>query len=380
MDCPLPSCLGVVGILMPDNPARFGFIQRWRGIAVILVVYYHFSNRVPPEYLDMAEPPTIVFHFGKLGVLIFFVISGYLITKSLKSSRNLAEFYAKRISRIWPLFVLASAIIFVFLQFVEPPIVPDGPNQFFSEKRDWTDLIGSIFFLEDFGFRWMDGVFWSILVELKFYFWIGLLSYFRPKTFIHDFATVSVIMSVAELILRDLGPPRLMWISTGLNGFFVAQYLPYFAIGALLTISKYRGLLAALSIIAVTQLGLKFGASEECDVAASAMFLGILFILLLVDFRIFQSRIIRHVGDHSYGFYLFHQMIGLSIIKMLGGLTSHDLAIAVALIVTYLAAYWASRLAEWRFRTFTHVLLMNVFAKIRLHRLRFTRSPSGPPQ
>ena len=77
---------------MKNKNIFYPHIEGLRGLAVILVVIYHLNNN---------------FYFGYLGVDIFFVISGYVITKSLissfdhNSSNVLSNFYSKRILRIY---------------------------------------------------------------------------------------------------------------------------------------------------------------------------------------------------------------------------------------------------------------------------------------
>lgn len=357
------------GKALSDSDRKDKYIQIWRGIAALVVIYYHFSNRVPPEYLGMDHSPTVVFHSGKLGVLIFFIISGYLITLSLTHSRNLAWFYAKRISRIWPLFILASISIFLFLQFFDPPIVPDDPKKFFTQDRTWVDLLGSIVFLEDLGFRWMDGVFWSILVELKYYFWIGLLAFFRPATFVRDFAVLAISFSALEMAVGFFGSRELAILGTGLNGFFIAQYLPFFAIGALLLTGENRSLLCILLILALFQAGIKSAANPDFNMLDSAVFGLALAGLVFADRLLFQSRIFLHLGDHSYSFYLFHQILGLSIIKALGGLLHYDIALIAALVVISTIAVAASWAAEWRFRDRFFSGLMRIFVLLHMDRL-----------
>jgi len=352
-----------------EQSSHENFIQIWRGIAVFLVVYYHFSNRIPTEYLNMTSEPSLVFHAGKIGVLIFFVISGYLISKSLMRCDNLAIFYAKRISRIWPLFIIASVVIFLYLQFVEPPIVYDGPKKFYTEKRDWLDLLGSILFLEDIGFRWIDGVFWSLLVELKFYFWIGLLAYFRGQKFGRDFALCALMLGGIVLGIELSGYESFAWIAKGLNGLFIAQYLPFFAVGVLLATGRDKGFLSILLIIITVQSGLKSGANPDFDIHQSAIFILVVSAVLLLDQLFFRSKIFLHLGRYSYSYYLFHQIIGLSIIKALGGFVSFDLAILIALIATYAIAVIAADMAEWRFRPVFSKNLLALFSRLRLNRM-----------
>jgi len=93
---------------LPYNKALDGI----RGVAIILVVLFH----IWPEY----------FSFGFVGVDIFFVLSGYLITKIIvtKSERgefSLSEFYRNRIRRIFPaLIIVLSATVIVGYLFLFP--------------------------------------------------------------------------------------------------------------------------------------------------------------------------------------------------------------------------------------------------------------------
>ena len=85
-------------------------IDGLRGIAVLLVVFYHFEK----IFLE-----TKIFQGGFVGVDIFFVISGYLISsllfRELKISKKISfhDFYVRRIKRILP--VLSVVIIFTLI-------------------------------------------------------------------------------------------------------------------------------------------------------------------------------------------------------------------------------------------------------------------------
>lgn len=357
------------------------FIQVWRGIAALLVIYYHLSNRVPLPYLGMKEGPSLTFYSGKLGVLIFFIISGYLIVQSLQHSKNLASFYAKRISRIWPLFILASVLIFLFLQIFDPPVVPAGPKKFYTHDPSIIDLIGSVFFLEDLGFNWIDGVFWSILVELKFYMWIGLLAVINRKHFVRYFAIAALVISSAEMAIALSHIPALRPVQAALNGFFIAQYLPFFAIGALLVARRDHGLLAGVILLSLVQASLKTAMNPDLDAWRTAQFVLVLGAVIGIDAILLRSRIFLTLGDYSYSWYLFHQMIGLSLIKALSGSLNYDQALLVALAATFAISVVASWAAEWRFRDACYRLLMAIFSRLRLQEFKFTdhaRSDKAP--
>ena len=87
-------------------------IQFLRGLSVLLVFFYHLKLNI--------------FQYGFLGVDIFFVISGYVITSRIykeyqnKRSFNFLKFYLKRIKRIYPVLIFILSSTFVFIIFFQP--------------------------------------------------------------------------------------------------------------------------------------------------------------------------------------------------------------------------------------------------------------------
>ena len=95
-------------------------IQGLRATAVLMVIFYH-THRF---YFDDAFE---FFKGGYIGVDIFFVISGYLITKILlnevilKKKISIKEFYIRRIRRIVPLLFFVTIILFPFVYYLYTP-------------------------------------------------------------------------------------------------------------------------------------------------------------------------------------------------------------------------------------------------------------------
>jgi peptidoglycan/LPS O-acetylase OafA/YrhL len=355
------------------------FIQVWRGISAFMVIYYHFSNRVPYTALNAAHAPTIEFYSGSLGVMIFFAISGYLITQSLAGSKDLASFLAKRVSRIWPLFILAAITIFVAMQFLEPPVVTGAGQPLKGGSTRFLDLIGNLFFLQDLGFQWIDGVFWSVLVELKFYLWVAVLACLVPRHFVVIFAVGAAVLASCELFIRIYDVALLAPVAKALNGVFIAQHAPFFAIGALLASGKSRTLLTLNLLVAACTIAWKIGENPHLNALGTTEFIFALAAIFALDSVLLKSRLFLTIGDYSYSWYLFHQMIGLSLIRIWVPATGIDLAIVCALAATFGIAVTGSWIAEWRFRRLFYTALYRLFSLAGLDRAKLGRShtPNG---
>lgn len=190
-------------LAVEKNPSYRPDIDGLRAIAVMLVVLFHaFPNRVTG---------------GFIGVDIFFVISGYLITSIiLKEISNkkftILNFYKKRINRIYPAlaFVLVSCIVVSKILFFKAEIAEFNLSVFFS-----TIFLANIFFLKTLNYFDNNAEnhpllhFWSLGVEEQFYiFWPILLIILAKKTNALALRIILVVLLTSFL----------------LNLFFVSQY------------------------------------------------------------------------------------------------------------------------------------------------------------
>jgi len=137
-----------------------------RGLAV-LVVLLHNTGRYPSLHLGLIADN------GWMGVDLFFVLSGFLITGILvdtkKSEGYFRNFYARRCLRIWPLYY--SALLFMFV--IVPLLSPSEAHTVFEARSSpwWAYL----FFLQNFLVpiptmaTGLLGVTWSLAVEEQFY-------------------------------------------------------------------------------------------------------------------------------------------------------------------------------------------------------------------
>ena len=152
-----------------EKNTRFSILDPLRLVAALAVVLYHYSI-----YIDHAPELLLsVARFGYLGVDFFFVLSGFVIMASAQN-RSAFEFAFARALRLYPAFIaclLFTAAISFYLS---------------SFPVSITQLIANSTILNDYiGIANVDGVYWTLQAELKFYgcifvlLFLGLFKYWR---------------------------------------------------------------------------------------------------------------------------------------------------------------------------------------------------------
>jgi peptidoglycan/LPS O-acetylase OafA/YrhL len=214
-----------------------------RGIAIILVMLHHFTYYRPETGIDavIAGVPL----FGWVGVDLFFVLSGFLITGILLDSRGstryFTSFYARRTLRIFPLYYLTLFLALVVLpQFPALHTVLAGDIAMPPQWPYWAYLTNFSVAERGFVHGWVD-VAWSLAIEEQFYVVWPLVIWLCPQRLLRWLCTAIVIAEVfARSYARAIDIPVLpIYVVTWYR-------LDGLVVGALLAIAQRRGLFAAL--------------------------------------------------------------------------------------------------------------------------------------
>lgn len=305
-----------------EHNARITALDGVRGLATLIVLVSHFLF----QDLYGQEWWWGIVQSGWMGVDLFFVLSGFLITGILlhKKGRSdyFRDFYRRRVLRIFPLYYLAillSALAILLID-QQPHRLNDGYNS----------LLWYVFFVPNIGMalgndwawqtNWVGMAhLWSLAVEEQFYIVWPLVIYLLPRKWIAPLCVAIIAVSPYLREQTDLafGKPN------------IASYvLPYcrmdgLAAGSLLAVMRSSGWLtfAGWQREAARDLAFMAGmvvyymliAAESPwrDVFIALMFLGMVYLSLSQDSsirRLCEWSFLRHIGQYSYGMYVFHQM------------------------------------------------------------------------
>jgi peptidoglycan/LPS O-acetylase OafA/YrhL len=302
----------------------FPEIQYLRALAVTMVATYHFIARraeLLPYGNWATEPP---FSFGWVGVYLFFVVSGFVISVSIKASPTAKNFLWKRIARIYPGLFVILPIVFVVQRYT--------PHSIFSERSNLPNLLTSLVLLPpkilnqafSLDLDWLTLVLWSLKVELFFYLLVFVL---RTRLTIEKTITVIPCMGVALGIAGGLSEFIQDHFSGKLNiiqplQWFGLDFLNWFAIGLLMAKSAQNKLgrvdwllLAFNYFFAILFLG-NYHVLHFALIFSIAVLLGLIPILGLMRDRgvKFENTILIGIGNSSYEMYLLHQGVGFTIL------------------------------------------------------------------
>lgn len=146
--------------IIPGNSVpRIEYLDGWRGLAIILVLLEHFSSIHLPKV-------------GRLGVDIFFVLSGFLMSNILFEKKiTLKKFYLRRFSRIIPVFFLFVLAVYLYGYF---------SNFSFTLVEFFSTLVFLRTYIPGDPNIWLTkipvGHLWSINIEEHFYMIISMVS------------------------------------------------------------------------------------------------------------------------------------------------------------------------------------------------------------
>jgi peptidoglycan/LPS O-acetylase OafA/YrhL len=255
---------------------RIPSLDGLRAISIAAVVVGHLTKAQHSTALWGA--------YGNTGVRIFFVISGFLITKLMltehdrTSDISLRDFYIRRAYRILP-----AALIFI-----AAAVIIDW------KEMTWLHVGAAVFYLADYDFAapWIFGHLWSLSVEEQFYLlWPAILKRWYEKR-VAILVGVSIFAPVLHLVLYYFKVP------SGGYGLFPVL-TDNLAVGCLLAvleprIPKIPGYVAVMMTFAIVLIPLYTAPT------VSRTFFSVL--ILHPVFLVSIAGVISHVVRHPYRF------------------------------------------------------------------------------
>ena len=212
--------------------SRILFLDGLRCVAVSAVILFHYFSRwTQPWNSENLYPYGDAFwryfRLGFYGVPLFFMISGFVITLSLYRCSTFQEFVIRRLARLWPTMLLCSLVTLTLTSIL--------PNHNFHVSP--LGLLPSLTFIDPLifnrlfhtrSFDWIDGSYWSLFVEVRFYLIAAVLFFWKPNRFSQSFFCFSFVILGLEFFGVAVHSGKLVFV---LDLAFAADRLPWFLLG-----------------------------------------------------------------------------------------------------------------------------------------------------
>jgi len=347
-------------------------LDGFRAIAVVWVVLHHALYAWPGSEAALERWPrlvTFVLDRGWLGVDLFFVLSGFLISGILLDTRlqrnYWRNFYARRALRILPIYLLVLTACWVAY---------DGYGSYFRLSLAMLANFAGYF---KASIPHGPGVFWSLSVEEHFYFVWPCVVWLLSRRALFAVAT-AVVLLVPVLrggaALAGMDPQNEIYVYSWfrVDGLALGATLAMWVRDPRWTERRSLGVAAGLfvSAVVVTAVGWPFGVMATKTVAATALRytqVQLVFaaaILAAVTMRgtawtaPLRTGLFRVTSEFSYCIYLVHLSLGDAYVatfeRSTGAASTATLLVRVAaiLVASYATAWLSFRLVEQPFLSF----------------------------
>ena len=297
----------------PTKESRNLQLDAMRGIAAVGVMLYHFTDWFGRGKIDgialirdFETNPVFSFSLGAKGVELFFMISGFVLPVSAARHKTIISFVTGRFIRLYPAYWVA--VIFASIAYHASGSLLPNQSSYLAET-----FVNLSMFQHLFGVVDINGVFWTLYVELQFYFLLVLVMCFSMQS-------------------------RLVWLTLGISGIHLMfslidgydwipgvwrlqknlpllQHLQYFTFGiALSEVSRSSKRIDTSSkIAAIIAAALLF--AGNCDEPAVLVIALVFSLACFKKIKPLENHFLIWFGTISYSLYLFHPPIGYSILN-----------------------------------------------------------------
>ena len=319
----------------PSN--NFDFVRIVAATCVLIGHHFVFTGQGEPTFFSLHS-------LGTAAVLVFFSLSGYLVTKSWHTDPNVLRFAARRVLRIWP----ALTLVVVFVTLVVGPLVTIVPLREYFTHSVFLDYFNTFFLqvryvlpgvFETNPHAWtVNGSLWTIPLEVRCYLVLAVLGLLGAMKRRSIFLLIAAAYFAWYVYKSSPDLRGAVHYGRELSTYFVAGAVWYCFEGSW----KKRPLL---------YLALVLSAAAAMQLAGwryTALLIALPYLVLW--FGSASTPFLRRAGrwgDPSYGLYLFAFPIQQSVIffayPQMGFISTLLTAFASTVVIAYMSWHWVEK-------------------------------------
>jgi peptidoglycan/LPS O-acetylase OafA/YrhL len=361
------------GEKMQQREERFGYLDSIRGIAAIIVLFSHcwlmLPHAVRDVYISVRNAHLSIWHFlvyvlyktlmqGRQSVMVFFVLSGFVLTYSLEAKKSTYKQYiVRRFFRIYPVFLCAVLLSFCMHLLLEEASIVKSGAQIFLLLRHLL-MWGTSDSLS------LDGAIWSLVYEMRISLVFPLLLYVCKKSQQWTLACALACSLAAAIFVHAYtgnvprGYKEQTFLFTLVTSFY---FIVFFVIGIILCLKREYFICRAVKWPGILKCALLFSAAvmlckaNDMDTSWKSVIADYLYgvgagVIILTGLCFSRMRVaLEHkfplwLGKISYPLYLIHMPVIFALDQTLPKAAPVELrillAIGVSLATAQLATQW----------------------------------------
>ncbi|MBZ2169163.1 acyltransferase family protein [Marinobacter sp. F4216] len=333
---------------MTASTQRLASLDALRGLAALAVVLFHYLpyyNTLYGHSFNLSDNSEWLLSFGRYGVHVFFIISGFVIFMTLEKTSHARWFGLARAFRLLPALWAGIALTYLSVQWLGPE---DRAVSF------GTALLNTTLMHEYLGAEHVDGAYWSLVIEVTFYGWMALLFFgLRSWHQLRTLLTLWVAISYAGVIWWKQIPEPLEFL---IKDLLFVKYAPLFVTGMLIY-RRYRHGPGSHwdTLLLLMSIGHGLVAYKSPYNIFVLLCLGLFTLAVFGWANWLANRPLLWLGSLSYSLYLLHQNIGYGVMDLsyasgLPGWLGVVLALTTALTLAALVHYTIEKPALSAFR------------------------------
>ncbi len=337
-----------------SRQSRFVFLDVMRGIAPVLVIYSHVValfldphkeetgvvNLLSEQFRD---PLRLEQHMGHLAVVLFFLVSGFIITQ-VGTQESHREFGIKRLFRVYPLLIVTVGLT-AALSIWHLEVLRTGQHFEITLQSVLTNFALANYFMVPQVI--LVGVAWTLVIEVIFYTIVmSLLAVLRRWAWLAILIELGMVLA-ALLLAREFGPSFFL-LAVNMS------YLPVVLLGQVTwavwskRVPLWAGVLLGFACWTLYVLGdiRNMGRLDDAYSSTAALGFGIFIALLLAEQVLRPTKPISYLADRSYSLYLLHGPVAFPVFEALYGKLPLLLVVIIGLALTVGAAEVTFRFVE----------------------------------
>lgn len=337
---------------------RLELLDYGRFIAAIIVVLHHYTYNgiANGKITSITHNPDIVdfTKYGYLGVEFFFMISGFVIFNSALN-RSAAEFAVSRAVRLYPSYWFAVLFTATFAVYWGGELMAVYPSMVLINLSLLQNYVGA---------GNVDGVYWTLFYEVKFYFAVFIMLILGMQKHL-----TSIFLLWPFVMLFAL--------FTNVDHYtYLGGYFSYFAAGALFAMLKdNKKNIAWLPLIIAFYLCVEFStakAYESNEIERSSFVITSIIVVFFVFFLLQNTRFMqnkslpfsRTFGALTYPVYLIHAHFGYMFISQFANENNKYWIYALTIFIVIAVSYLMHKIIEVKLAKVWKALFMNTLSPV----------------